>query len=138
MKTPINMLESLAADITENTSLIEVIYRNNELPPEVDNAIACLIRSMQKTNETAYEYIESLSNNPKLNACADSDKFGLTNAIFDAVITAKKLEALSHTYSDSYFSDKDNDNPACYMAATIFDYAIKICAELKAIQLRLE
>ncbi|MDM3007525.1 hypothetical protein OGV82_07960 [Citrobacter sp. CK191] len=61
MKTPINMLESIAADIVENTSLLEVIYRINELPPEADHEIACLIRSMQKTNETACGYIEQLS-----------------------------------------------------------------------------
>ncbi len=61
MMTPVNTLESVAADICENTSLLEVIYRINELPPEADHAIACLIRSMQKTNETAYEYIEQLS-----------------------------------------------------------------------------
>lgn len=61
MKTPINMLESIAADIVENTSLLEVIYRINELPPEADHAIACLIRSMQKMNETACGYIEQLS-----------------------------------------------------------------------------
>jgi hypothetical protein len=61
MMNPVNMLESVAADMYENTSLLEVIYRINELPPEADYAIACLIRSMQKTNETAYKYIEQLS-----------------------------------------------------------------------------
>ncbi|EMD6814801.1 hypothetical protein VRT12_003343 [Citrobacter koseri] len=61
MKTPVEMIESVAADICESTSLLEIIYRNYELPPEADNAIACLIRSMQKTNETAYGYIEQLS-----------------------------------------------------------------------------
>ena len=40
MKTPVEILESIAADIVENTSLLEVIYRINELPPEADNAIA--------------------------------------------------------------------------------------------------
>lgn len=61
MKTPVEMLEIIAAGICESTSLLGVIYRINELPPEADCAIACLIRSMQKTNETAYGYIEQLS-----------------------------------------------------------------------------
>lgn len=61
MKTSVEILESVAADIVENTSLLEVIYRINELPPEADNAIACLIRSMLKTSQTAYEYVEQLS-----------------------------------------------------------------------------
>lgn len=61
MKTPINMLEDIAAEITESTSLLEVIFRINELPAEADNALACLIRSMLKTSQTAYEYVEQLS-----------------------------------------------------------------------------
>ena len=60
MKNPVEILESVAADITENTSLLEVIYRINELPPEADNAIACLIRSMQKTFDGVNEYITML------------------------------------------------------------------------------
>ena len=39
MKTPIEILESVAADIVENTSLLEVIYRNYELQPEADNCM---------------------------------------------------------------------------------------------------
>lgn len=61
MKTPINMLEDIAAEITESTSLLEVIFRISELPAEADNALACLIRSMLRTSQTAYEYVEQLS-----------------------------------------------------------------------------
>lgn len=57
MKTPIEMLNDIATEITENTSLLKVIFRISELPPEADNAMACLIRSLIKTSETAYEYI---------------------------------------------------------------------------------
>lgn len=57
MKSPISMLEDITAEIIENTSLLEFIFRQNELPPEVDNAIACLIRSMVKTSDKAYDYI---------------------------------------------------------------------------------
>ncbi|GHS71088.1 hypothetical protein EKTHUN627_18870 [Enterobacter kobei] len=61
MKTPIEMLNDIAAEVTESTSLLEVIFRISELPPEADNALACLIRSMMKTSQTAYEYVEQLS-----------------------------------------------------------------------------
>ena len=135
MKTPINMLESIAADVVESTSLLEVIYRNNELPPEVDNAIACLIRSMQKTNETAYEYVEQLSKN--IAGKENVSNLDIIDDVFDAVITAKKLEALTHTYSESYFTDEDSDNPVCYMAAAINDYSMQGCDELKKIQSKL-
>lgn len=68
MKTPVKILEIVAADIMENTSLLEVIYRNYELPPEADNAIACLIRSMQKTLDGVNEYVTMLPRN----ACANN------------------------------------------------------------------
>ncbi|MCR2795915.1 hypothetical protein NQ094_07730 [Enterobacter kobei] len=42
MKTPIKMLEDIAAEITESTSLLEVVMRISELPPEAGNAISCL------------------------------------------------------------------------------------------------
>jgi hypothetical protein len=61
MKNPIEMLNDIAAEITENASLLEVIYRINEFSPEADNTISCLIRSMLKTSQTAYEYVEQLS-----------------------------------------------------------------------------
>lgn len=135
MKTPINMLESIAADIVENTSLLEVIYRNNELPPEVDNAIACLIRSMQKTNETAYEYVEQLSKN--ITGKNNDYSIDIIDDIFNAITSAKKTEELTRIYIESYFTDKDNDNPQCFMADAIHDYAHKVCTELKAIESKL-
>ena len=134
MKTPINMLESIAADIVESTSLLEVIYRNNELPPEVDNAIACLIRSMQKTNETAYEYVEQLSKNQVVLADNNHSVIDIIDDVLNVITSAKKTEELSRVYIDSYFTDKDNDNPQCFMADAIHDYAHKVCTELKAIE----
>ncbi|HFX6705313.1 TPA: hypothetical protein ACIFGI_003260, partial [Salmonella enterica subsp. enterica serovar Napoli] len=97
------MLESITADIVENTSLLERIYRCNELPPEADNAIACLIRSMKKTNETVCEYIEQLSHSQT--ESREVKSFDIADNIFDVVVTAKKLEALAQTYSESYFTD---------------------------------
>ncbi len=61
MKTPINMIEDLAAEIHENTSLLELIFKNSQDMGEADNALACLIRSMLKTGEKAYGYIEELA-----------------------------------------------------------------------------
>ena len=66
MKTAVEMLEDVSAEIIENTSLLEVIYRTADMDPEADNATGCLIRSMQKTLEKAHGYIEMLSvNNTK-------------------------------------------------------------------------
>ncbi|ECQ1026818.1 hypothetical protein FYU45_21670 [Salmonella enterica subsp. diarizonae] len=57
--------------------------------------------------------------------------------ISDAVITAQKVEELAHLYVEAYFTDKDNDNPRCYMADAIHDYAHKLRTELKAIETKL-
>lgn len=59
-KTPLKMIEDVAAEICESASLLEIIYRNYELPPEADSAIGCLIRSLYKTLDTANEYAETL------------------------------------------------------------------------------
>lgn len=61
MNSPIQMLETVAADIIENKVLLEVIYKNSSEDHETDCAMACLIRSMQKTLDTANEYIKTLS-----------------------------------------------------------------------------
>lgn len=60
MKTPINMLEDIAAEVIENTCLLEVIYRNSNEDVETDCAIACLIRSLYKTKERIDEYVDQL------------------------------------------------------------------------------
>lgn len=60
-KSPLQMIENVAAEICESTSLLEIIYRNYELPTEADNAIGCLIRSLYKTLDTANEYAEVLA-----------------------------------------------------------------------------
>lgn len=66
MKTPlpIEMLETIAADISENTVLLELIYKHSNEDHETDCAMACLIRSMKKTLDTTNEYIKSLSDAP--------------------------------------------------------------------------
>ncbi|HCJ3287790.1 TPA: hypothetical protein NRN35_004174 [Klebsiella pneumoniae] len=62
MKTPVQMLEAVASDVIENTVLLEVIYKNSSENYETDCAIACLIRSMQKTVDNLNEYIQELGN----------------------------------------------------------------------------
>lgn len=66
MKTPfpIEMLEAVASDIIENTVLLEVIYKNSSENYETDCAIACLIRSMQKTVDNMNEFIQELGSPP--------------------------------------------------------------------------
>lgn len=50
MKTPspVGMLEAVAADIAENTVLLELIYKHSNEDHETDCAMACLICSMKK------------------------------------------------------------------------------------------
>ncbi|HDU1488324.1 TPA: hypothetical protein REW11_005470 [Klebsiella pneumoniae] len=134
MKTPlpIEMLETIAADIAENTVLLELIYKHSNEDHETDCAMACLIRSMKKTLDTTNEYIKSLSD-----AQQEKGESDIADDVFHASITARKLEELAHVYNEVYFTDGDNGKPSMYMAATIFDYAIKVCSELKNIETKL-
>ncbi|MEX0519542.1 hypothetical protein AB3X26_23570 [Raoultella planticola] len=136
MNTPVQMLETISADIIENTVLLETIYKNSSEDHETDCAIACLIRSMKKTLDTANEYINTLSD---VSAPPQRDESGadMVDDVFHATITARKLEELAHIYNEAYFTDEDNGKPAMYMASVIFDYAIKVCSELKNIEAKL-
>lgn len=138
MKTPTEILESVAADIVENTSLLEGIYRNYEFPQEADNTIACLIRSMQKTLDGVNEYVTMLPTPTRSEEAKDNINIDdIADGILDAVITAEKLDQLAHIYSESYFTDKDSNKPECLMAAVIYDYTGKIKGELKTIESKL-
>ena len=136
MNTPVQMLETISADIIENTVLLETIYKNSSEDHETDCAIACLIRSMKKTLDTANEYINTLSD---VSAPPQRDESGadIVDDVFHATITARKLEERAHIYNEAYFTDEDNGKPAMYMASVIFDYAIKVCSELKNIEAKL-
>lgn len=93
MKTPVEILQSVAADIVENTSLLEVIYRINELPPEADNAIACLIRSMQKTLDGVNEYVSMLPpENITQNASANNSSAGASKRLTSGVLNSWATE----------------------------------------------
>jgi len=61
MTTPVLMLNDINAQIIENTSLLEMIYKNSNEDPEIDCAIRCLIRSLYKTKDNVNEYIDLLS-----------------------------------------------------------------------------
>ncbi len=64
MKTPEEMLNDIAAQISEGNTLLEMIYKNSgEMNEETDCGIACLIRSLDKTRETTYGYIDELVKN---------------------------------------------------------------------------
>ena len=133
---PIGMLETIAANIAENTVLLELIYKHSNEDHETDCAMACLIRSMKKTLDTTNEYIKSLSDSPAppQREHGESD---ISDEIFHATVTARKLEELAHIYNEVYFTDGDNGKPAMYMASAIFDYAIKVSSELKSIEAKL-
>lgn len=64
----------------------------------------------------------------------DNKNIDFIDDILNAITTAKKTEELARVYIESYFTDKDNDNPRCFMADAIHDYAHKACSELKAIE----
>ena len=132
---PIGMLETIAADIAENTVLLELIYKHSNEDHETDCAMACLIRSMKKTLDTTNEYIKSLSDSPAPQR--EHGESDISDEIFHATVTARKLEELAHIYNEVYFTDGDNGKPAMYMASAIFDYAIKVCSELKNIEAKL-
>ncbi|HBY5371453.1 TPA: hypothetical protein MIZ31_24285 [Klebsiella pneumoniae] len=91
---------------------------------------------MKKTLDTTNEYIKSLSDSPAppQREYGESD---ISDEIFHATVTARKLEELAHIYNEVYFTDGDNGKPAMYMASAIFDYAIKVSSELKSIEAKL-
>lgn len=135
MKTPLNMLEEFHADIVENTSLLEIIYRINELPPEADNAIAYLIRSMQKTLDGVNEYVSMLPTTTLSDKAKDRINIDdIADDVFSVAITVNQLNELAHVYNELYFTDKDSDDPKCLMSATIYDYVRKVKDELKTIE----
>lgn len=93
MKTPVEILESVAADIMENTSLLEIIYRINKLPLEADNSIACLIRSMQKTLDGVNEYVTMLPRKAIPAASANNSSTGERKELTSGVLNSWATEA---------------------------------------------
>ena len=139
MKTPVDMLRDIAAQISEGNTLLEIIYKNTgETDEKTDNAIACLIRSFDKTRETAYAYIEELMKNENaVSPPPGGNNADIADDIFYATLSAAKLRELAHVYNESYFSGKDSDDPDCLMASLIFDCAIRTHDILKNIEAKL-
>ena len=111
MKTPKQMLEEITGEMMDAGILLEILYKNTDNSPDTDAGISCVVRSLLNTNEKAQAYIERL--------------------------TANKLEEVAHIYCESYFTDKDSDNPSCHMSAIVYDYAQRVCSELKNIEAKL-
>lgn len=63
MKTPVNVIEDIAAQIIEGRVLLENIYRESNENEKTDCFIACLLRSLEKTADNAYKYVEKFSKN---------------------------------------------------------------------------
>lgn len=61
----------------------------------------------------------------------------IDDLFFDAIITARKLDALTTAYCEQYFTDEDNERQETYLAADIRDYASKACDELKIIEAKI-
>ena len=61
----------------------------------------------------------------------------IDDLLCDAVITARKLEALANVYCEQYFTDEDNERQETYLAATIHEYAAESCDVLKNITAKL-
>ncbi|WP_368927226.1 hypothetical protein [Citrobacter freundii] len=139
MKTPINMLNDIVAQISEGNTLLEMIYKNTEeMNEETDCGLARLIRSFNKTREIAYAYIEELAKNEKaVSTPPKGDNDDIADDIFYATVNAAKLRELAHVYNESYFSGKDSDDADCLMASLIFDNAIKVHDLLKSIEAKL-
>lgn len=128
MKTPVQMLETVAADIIENTALLESIYRNSSENHETNCAIACLIRSMQKTLDTANGYVNILSSEQNNTAKMSVD---FSDAVSGAMLNINKICVVGSRYSDAVFSDMDNDDENCLMFRTLIDFAREAKRKLK-------
>lgn len=138
MKTPVNMLEDIVAQISEGTTLLKMIYKNtNAENEEVDSALACLIRSFDNTRATAYTYIEEAYKNNNTVQPPGGIGADIADDVFYATVSAAKVRKLAHIYNESYFSGKDSNDTDCLMASVIFDHAIKTHEALKNIEAKL-
>lgn len=137
MKTPLQMLIDIASEMTDAAITLELIYRNTDNTCETDSGITCVVRSLLRTNDKAQEYIEQLSDASAPPPQQEKDESDIADDVFHATITARKLEELAHVYNEVYFTDEDNGKTTMYMASAIFDYAIKVCSELKSIEAKL-
>ncbi|VUT17392.1 hypothetical protein SB6413_02247 [Klebsiella pasteurii] len=60
MKTPKQMLEEIAGEMTDAQISLEFLYQNTNSSAEVESIVLCTIRSLIYTNNKAQRYIEEL------------------------------------------------------------------------------
>lgn len=60
MKTPKQMLEEIAGEMTDAQISLEFLYQNKNSSAEVESIVLCTIRSLIYTNNKAQRYIEEL------------------------------------------------------------------------------
>ncbi|EKS4650051.1 helix-turn-helix transcriptional regulator, partial [Salmonella enterica] len=65
MKTPVNVIEDITAQIIEGKTLLESIYRESDENEKTDCYTACLLRSLEKTIDSARAYVTQFSKNYK-------------------------------------------------------------------------
>ncbi|STS78652.1 Uncharacterised protein [Klebsiella pneumoniae] len=110
MKTPIQMLEVFVSDIIETLFFWRRSIKKVTRITKQIVSINSLIRSMQKTVDNMNGYIKSHINSvkPCIPVAARND---LADDIFDVILTAKKLEALAQTYSESFLLTRTMTTP---------------------------
>ncbi|MGX5056019.1 hypothetical protein ACWKX9_20495 [Enterobacter asburiae] len=127
-KTPTSILEDVLTEVDEARTLLSTIMRNSPDDEKTDSALACLIRSLERTLQTGYEYIDNSPSHPLVET---------VNDISDAVLTAKKLEALIQITHESFVSTKNEDEHLSLMLSSIWDYANEVGNELRLVQQKL-
>ncbi|MFS6815744.1 hypothetical protein [Citrobacter meridianamericanus] len=137
MKTPINMLEDITAEICESASLLETIYKNSNENPETDSAIRCLGRSLQNTIEKTNDYIKEIMEQNNVSTKTNDSYLEICDDVLDGIINAAKTKEVAHQMLEGCFSNDDSDKPECILSAVIFDYAIKTHDILKRIDSKL-
>lgn len=65
MKTPMGTLENVLTEVDEARTLLLTIMRNTPDDEKTDSALACLARSLERTLQVGYEYIDDLPAPPK-------------------------------------------------------------------------
>lgn len=141
MKTPLNMLEEVSAEFTENTSLLEMIIRDAPDLGETDNALACLVRAMKKTTEKTQAYIESnycqtnTTDASTVNQHTDAItevNMDFADAVDGAMLNIKKILIVGSRYSAAMFADKDEgEDEYCLIIRTLIDFAGAAHSKLK-------
>lgn len=133
MKTPISMLEDIAAEICESASLLETIYKNSNENPETDSAIRCLGRSLQNTIEKTNDYVKEIMEQNNASTKTNDSYLEICDDILDGIINAAKVKEVAHQMLEGCFSNDDSDKPECILSAVIYDYSIKTYDILKRI-----